>query len=123
MAISSLNNYVFDYGCVIGGAIVSHPLMLVRTLIQVGFEPIRPKVQTSYIGTKLLIFPGLASYARHIVKVDGWRGLFRGVVPSVTYAVLLEISMDLMEQPVTLVWRCRPFLRRSLFDYYWRRSL
>lgn len=90
-----------NYGYLIGGSIVLHPFALVRTLIQVGVEPIRPNVYTSYFGTKSLAYPGLIPYMRYIVKVDGWSGLFRGVVPHVTYAALLQISTDLMRQPVT----------------------
>ena len=97
---NSDNKSLKTYGYLIGGAVVLHPFTLVRTLIQVGVEPIKPKVHTSYFGTKSLAFPGLTSYARHIVKVDGWSGLFRGVVPSVTYAVFLQISVDFMRQPV-----------------------
>ena len=37
---------------------------------------------------------------RHIVRVDGWTGLFRGVVPHATYAALLQFSTDLMRKPV-----------------------
>ena len=89
-----------NYGYLIGGTIILHPFALVRTLIQVGVEPIKPNVHTSYFGTKSLAFPGLVPYMRHIVRVDGWTGLFRGVVPHATYAALLQLSTDLMRQPL-----------------------
>lgn len=89
-----------NYGYVIGGTIVLHPFALVRTLIQVGIEPIKPKVHTSYFGTKSLAYPGLWPYARHIVKVDGWTGLFRGVVPYTTYSLLIQVSTDLLRPSV-----------------------
>ena len=38
-----------NYGYVIGGTIVLHPFALVRTLIQEGVEPIKPKLHTSYL--------------------------------------------------------------------------
>lgn len=89
-----------NYGYLVGGTIALHPFVLVRTLIQVGVEPIKPKVHTSYFGTKSLAFPGLVAYMRHIVKVDGWSGLFRGVVPHTTYSVLIQLSTDLLRPPV-----------------------
>lgn len=88
------------YGYLVGGTVVLHPFALVRTLIQVGVEPIKPTVHTSYFGTKSLAYPGLLPYMRHIVKVDGWSGLFRGVIPHTTYAVLLQVSTDLMRPMV-----------------------
>ena len=91
-----------NYGYLIGGTIVLHPFALVRTLIQVGIEPIKPKVHTSYFGTKSLAYPGLFPYMRHIVKVDGWTGLFRGVVPHATYALLVQFSTDLLRPPVDI---------------------
>ena len=94
---SSLKNY----GYVLGGTIILHPFALVRTLIQVGVEPIEPRVHTSYFGTKSLAFPGLVPYLRHIVKVDGWTGVFRGIVPSATYGMLVQVSTDLMRPQVT----------------------
>ena len=94
------NTSLKNYGYLIGGTIILHPFALVRTLIQVGVEPIKPKVHTSYFGTKSMTFPGLVPYMRHIVRVDGWTGLFRGVVPHATYAALLQLSTDLMRRPV-----------------------
>lgn len=89
-----------NYGYLIGGTIVLHPFALVRTLIQVGIEPIKPTVHTSYFGRKSLAYPGLFPYMKHIVKVDGWTGLFRGVVPHATYALLVQFSTDLLRPPV-----------------------
>ena len=74
--------------------------IFLRTLIQVGVEPIKPKLHMSYFGTKSLAYPGLWPYARHIVKVDGWTGLLRGVVPYTTYSLLVQVSTDLLRPSV-----------------------
>ena len=96
----SLKEYAKNYGYLIGGTIVLHPFALVRTLIQVGVEPVKPRVHTSYFGTKSLAFPGIISYMRHIVRVDGWTGIFRGVVPHTSYGILLQVSHDVLRPPV-----------------------
>lgn len=94
-----------NYGYLVGGTITLYPFTLVRTLIQVGIEPIKPRIHTSYFGTKSLAYPGLVTYARHIVKVDGLSGLLRGVVPYVTYSVLVQASTDVLRLPVDKVVR------------------
>ncbi|XP_062247806.1 mitochondrial carrier homolog 1-like [Platichthys flesus] len=64
-----------------GVTAVTHPLLYVKLLIQVGHEPIPPTVGTTMFGRRVLYLPGFFSYAHHIVKVDGKRGLFRGFSP------------------------------------------
>ncbi|XP_054631684.1 mitochondrial carrier homolog 1-like [Dunckerocampus dactyliophorus] len=64
-----------------GMTAVTHPLLYVKLLIQVGHEPLPPTVGTTMFGRRVLYLPGFFSYAQHIVKVDGKRGLFRGLSP------------------------------------------
>lgn len=64
-----------------GVTTVTHPLLYVKLLIQVGHEPLPPRVGTTLFGRRVLYLPGFFSYARHIVSVDGKMGLFRGLSP------------------------------------------
>ncbi|XP_075882875.1 mitochondrial carrier homolog 1-like isoform X4 [Nelusetta ayraudi] len=64
-----------------GVTTITHPLLYVKLLIQVGHEPLPPRVGTTLFGRRVLYLPGFFSYARHIVSVDGKMGLFRGLSP------------------------------------------
>ncbi|XP_072905166.1 mitochondrial carrier homolog 2 [Hemitrygon akajei] len=64
-----------------GLTVLSHPLMYVKVLIQVGHEPLPPTLGRNIFGRPVLQLPGLFAYAKHIVKIDGKRGLFKGLVP------------------------------------------
>ncbi|XP_061648510.1 mitochondrial carrier homolog 1-like isoform X4 [Phyllopteryx taeniolatus] len=66
-----------------GMTAATHPLLYVKLLIQVGHEPLPPTVGTTMFGRRVLYLPGFFSYAQHIVKVDGKRGLFRGLSPRI----------------------------------------
>uniref|UniRef100_A0A3B3E262 Mitochondrial carrier 1 n=1 Tax=Oryzias melastigma TaxID=30732 RepID=A0A3B3E262_ORYME len=75
---------------VAGVTAAKHPLVYVRLLIQVGHEPLPPTVGTMF-GRRVLYLPGFFSYARHIVSVDGKRGLFRGVSPCVLSSLVSTV--------------------------------
>lgn len=56
------------------------PFRYVQRLIQLGHEPFPPKKRFNFIFRRhLYYYPGVFSYARSIVKVDGWKELYRGV--------------------------------------------
>uniref|UniRef100_A0A8B9G916 Mitochondrial carrier 2 n=1 Tax=Amazona collaria TaxID=241587 RepID=A0A8B9G916_9PSIT len=64
-----------------GLTVLSQPLMYVKVLVQVGYEPLPPTLGRNVFGRQVYQLPGLFSYAKHIVKVDGRAGLFKGLVP------------------------------------------
>ncbi|XP_048401764.1 mitochondrial carrier homolog 2 isoform X1 [Stegostoma tigrinum] len=64
-----------------GLTVFSHPLMYVKLLIQVGHEPIAPVMGRNIFRRPVLQLPGLFTYAKHIVSIDGKRGLFKGLTP------------------------------------------
>ena len=90
----------YSYWHLIGGTVALHPVTLVHTLIQAGVEPVKPQMRRTYTGTKSLSYPGILPYMRHIVIVDGWRGLFRGAVPSVAYELSIAISKGVIAKPI-----------------------
>lgn len=81
-----LDNEGTTTGAIILGALMTtatHPLTCVRVLMQVGHEPIAPTPSRTLFGTKVLRLPSFFQYANHIKKVEGWRGLYRGLLPRV----------------------------------------
>ncbi|KAM3658941.1 mitochondrial carrier homolog 1 isoform X1 [Ammospiza nelsoni] len=75
-----------------GLAAASHPLLYVKLLVQVGHEPLPPTIGRNVLGRKVLYLPGFFTYARHIVEVDGKRGLFRGLTPRLISSTLSTIT-------------------------------
>uniref|UniRef100_A0A8C3L3C2 Mitochondrial carrier 1 n=1 Tax=Chrysolophus pictus TaxID=9089 RepID=A0A8C3L3C2_CHRPC len=66
--------------------------LLTGFVLQVGHEPLPPTVGRNVLGRKVLYLPGFFTYARHIVKVDGKRGLFRGLTPRLISSTLSTIT-------------------------------
>ncbi|XP_035512317.1 mitochondrial carrier homolog 1-like isoform X2 [Morone saxatilis] len=81
-----------------GVTAVAHPLLYVKLLIQVGHEPLPPTVGTTMFGRRVLYLPGFFSYARHIVKVDGKRGLFRGLSPRIMSSAISTVVRSKVKQ-------------------------
>ncbi|XP_078359987.1 mitochondrial carrier homolog 2-like isoform X2 [Oculina patagonica] len=61
----------------------TQPLTCVRLLMQVGHEPIPPTPSRTFLGTKVLRLPSFFQYANHVKKLNGWSGLYRGLLPRV----------------------------------------
>nr|XP_005995491.1 PREDICTED: mitochondrial carrier homolog 1 isoform X3 [Latimeria chalumnae] len=74
-----------------GITVLSHPLQLVKLLVQVGHEPLSPSVGTNIFGRRVLYLPGFFTYAGYIVQVDGKRGLFRGLFPRIISGALSTV--------------------------------
>ncbi|XP_039390891.1 mitochondrial carrier homolog 2 isoform X2 [Mauremys reevesii] len=60
---------------------LSQPLMYVKVLVQVGYEPLPPTLGRNMFGRQVYQLPGLFAYAKHIMKIDGRAGLFKGLTP------------------------------------------
>lgn len=81
-----------------GVTAITHPLLYVKLLIQVGHEPLPPTVGTTMFGRRVLYLPGFFSYAHHIVKVDGKRGLFRGLSPRIVSSAISTVVRSKVKQ-------------------------
>ncbi|KAG3264886.1 MTCH2 [Ictidomys tridecemlineatus] len=68
--------------------ILSQPLIYVKVLVQVGYEPLAPIIGRNILGLQVCQFPGLFCYAQHIASMDGRRGLFTGLTPRLCSGVL-----------------------------------
>ncbi|XP_078110311.1 mitochondrial carrier homolog 1-like isoform X2 [Sander vitreus] len=86
-----------------GVTAITHPLLYVKLLIQVGHEPLPPTVGTTMFGRRVLYLPGFFSYAHHIVKVDGKRGLFRGLSPRIVSSAISTVVRSKVKQDNTRV--------------------
>ncbi|KAK7828900.1 hypothetical protein U0070_002130 [Myodes glareolus] len=71
-----------------GLTILSQPLMYVKVLMQVGYEPLPPTTGRNIFGRQVCQLPGLFCYAQYIASIDGRRGLFTGLMPRLCSGVL-----------------------------------
>ncbi|XP_037680955.1 mitochondrial carrier homolog 1-like [Choloepus didactylus] len=81
---------------------LSHPLLYVKLLIQVGHELMLPTIGTNVLEKKVLYLPSFFTYAKYIVQVDGKIGLFRGLSPwlmSITLSTVTRGSMKKVFPP------------------------
>uniref|UniRef100_A0A670Z0V3 Mitochondrial carrier 1 n=1 Tax=Pseudonaja textilis TaxID=8673 RepID=A0A670Z0V3_PSETE len=85
-----------------GFTVLSHPLLYVKLLVQVGHEPLPPTVGRNLLGRKVLYLPGFFTYARHIVEVDGKMGLFRGLSPRIICSILSTINREQVKKAFPL---------------------
>ncbi|KAE8293062.1 Mitochondrial carrier-like protein 1 Presenilin-associated protein [Larimichthys crocea] len=88
-----------------GVTAATHPLLYVKLLIQVGHEPLPPSVGTTMFGRRVLYLPGFFSYARYIVKVDGKRGLFRGLSPRIVSSAVSTVVRSKVKQQVEFLFK------------------
>ncbi|XP_071227747.1 mitochondrial carrier homolog 1-like isoform X2 [Salvelinus alpinus] len=83
-----------------GVTVITHPLLYVKLLIQIGHEPLIPTVGTTMFGRKVLYLPGFFSYAQHIIRVDGKRGLFRGLSPRIMSSAISTMVRSKVKQAI-----------------------
>ncbi|KFV85243.1 Mitochondrial carrier 2, partial [Struthio camelus australis] len=69
-------------------------------VLKVGYEPLPPTLGRNIFGRQVYQLPGLFAYAKHIVKVDGRAGLFKGLTPrlcsgaigTIVHSKVLQVS-------------------------------
>uniref|UniRef100_A0A674CZ48 Mitochondrial carrier 1 n=1 Tax=Salmo trutta TaxID=8032 RepID=A0A674CZ48_SALTR len=83
-----------------GVTAITHPLLYVKLLIQIGHEPLTPTVGTTMFGRNVLYLPGFFSYAQHIIRVDGKRGLFRGLSPRIMSSAISTMVRSKVKQAI-----------------------
>ncbi|XP_032425714.1 mitochondrial carrier homolog 1 isoform X4 [Xiphophorus hellerii] len=101
---------VVDAAVVLLGATVTtitHPLLYVKLLIQVGHEPLPPAVGSTMFGRPVLYLPGFFSYAQHVLRVDGKLGLFRGLSPRIASSTISTLVRGKIEGTShDMIFRC-----------------
>ncbi|XP_017773643.1 PREDICTED: mitochondrial carrier homolog 2-like [Nicrophorus vespilloides] len=88
------NSYYTTYATRIVLNTASHPIEYAKVLIQIGFEPIAPKPCTTFLGKPALKLPNIFDYIRHIKKVDGFVGLYRGLVPKLCGNIVCAVASE-----------------------------
>ncbi|MFT7814554.1 mitochondrial carrier homolog 2 [Arapaima gigas] len=88
-----------------GLTVLSHPLMYIKVLMQVGHEPLPPTLGRNIFGRQVYQLPGLFAYAKYITKIDGKAGLFKGLAPrlcagsigTIVHSRVLLVAMSSLE--------------------------
>uniref|UniRef100_A0A8D0DHC5 Mitochondrial carrier homolog 2 n=1 Tax=Sander lucioperca TaxID=283035 RepID=A0A8D0DHC5_SANLU len=92
-----------------GLTVLSHPLMYIKVLIQVGHEPLPPSLGRNLFGRQVHQLPGLFAYAKHIIQIDGKAGLFNGLVPrlcagsigTIVHSKVLQVGLNRSQDVIT----------------------
>ncbi|NWV30264.1 MTCH2 protein, partial [Origma solitaria] len=98
-----------------GLTVLSQPLMYVKVLVQVGYEPLPPTLGRNIFGRQVYQLPGLFSYAKHIVKMDGRAGLFKGLAPRLCSSAIGTVVHSKVLQLLTPPWGLCPLSGGRLF--------
>ncbi|KAI8792067.1 mitochondrial carrier 2 [Biomphalaria glabrata] len=89
------------------GAVITallHPFGYAKVLMQVGHEPLPAEISKTFIFRKdVLVYPNIFRYMGHIRKVDGFFGLYRGVVPRVLAGTIGNIVQYNIQDKVKIV--------------------
>ncbi|NXR59212.1 MTCH2 protein, partial [Rhadina sibilatrix] len=81
-----------------GLTVLSQPLMYVKVLVQVGYEPLPPTLGRNIFGRP-----------KHIVKVDGRAGLFKGLAPRLcSSAIGTVVHSKVLQELLLPPWAQRP---------------
>ncbi|XP_076622584.1 mitochondrial carrier homolog 2 [Colletes latitarsis] len=95
---------------------ITYPIEYVKILIQIGHEPISPQPTTTLFGKPALGLPNVFQYVKHIKKVDGLVGCYRGFVPKLCACTVGAITLDKTCSKLTCIYKKRQDKRRSEDD-------
>jgi carrier protein len=74
-------------------AIISSPMSVIRTLIQLGHEPIAPKPHVNFIGQNGFLRPGMIKYGKELVSTHGYKALFIGIEARLIEAYVSDLML------------------------------
>lgn len=108
-----------------GTVVAGHPFEYAKFLIQMGYEPFEP-TQGKFFGKPSLRLPNIFQYLKYIRSVDGFFGMYRGLVPrltqhivstSVYHAVALHTpEQSVLEEPGFGMENVKSFCKRTGWD-------
>ncbi|XP_055322263.1 mitochondrial carrier homolog 2 [Sitodiplosis mosellana] len=81
-------NRLIKFGMRMGVSAALHPFEYAKVLIQIGYEPIAPQPGKTFLGRPAMILPNIFQYVKHIKKVDGLAGCYRGLTPKLVGSVI-----------------------------------
>uniref|UniRef100_A0A3B3WFA7 Mitochondrial carrier homolog 2 n=1 Tax=Poecilia mexicana TaxID=48701 RepID=A0A3B3WFA7_9TELE len=99
-----------------GLTVLSHPVMYIKVLIQVGHEPLPPTLGRNLFGRQVQQLPGLFAYAKHIIKIDGKAGLYNGLGPRLCAGAIGTVVHSTVRQvgcTVKLILSTKEMIARS----------
>jgi carrier protein len=77
-----------------------YPIQVVRTLIQVGHEPLEPRVFKTFLwNTQYIAYPGFVPYVKHIYRTHGLLGLYSGSQHFVGSQISFLIASEILKEP------------------------
>lgn len=77
----------------------THPITYVKTLIQLGHEPMDPYLARNWaFWSEGFYRPGFLRYSLHIKSMDGFFGLFRGLTPRLGSCLTYNITSRILEE-------------------------
>eukprot|EP01136_Pigoraptor_vietnamica_P017661 Opistho-1_new@63147 len=76
------------------------PFMVSRELMQIGYEPVKPRKATDIFGKTVYRLPSGVGYARHIHGKVGWRGLFRGFATRALEGLVNTLVRNLVKRAI-----------------------
>lgn len=88
------NSYWSNYASRIILNTASHPIEYAKVLIQLGYEPIPPRPCTTFFGKPALKLPNIFDYVKHIKTVDGFAGMYRGLVPKLCGSLVCAVTTE-----------------------------
>lgn len=81
-------NRLIKLGMRMGVSAALHPFEYAKVLIQIGYEPIAPQPGRTFLGRPALVLPNIFQYVKHIKKVDGLSGCYRGLTPKLIGSIV-----------------------------------
>lgn len=80
---------------------VFYPTQIVRTLIQIGYEPLPPReIYSRLWRSTRLVYPSFFTYMKHLYRENGLSGLYRGSFQYVTSHVVYLVVSETLKEPV-----------------------
>jgi len=87
-------NKLIKLGLRLGVSSVLHPFEYAKILIQIGYEPVPPRLGKTFFGKPTLVLPNIFQYVKHIKSVDGLTGCYRGLTPKLIGSVAAVIGSE-----------------------------
>ena len=77
-----------------------YPIQVVRTLIQVGHEPLAPREFKSFLwNSRYIGYPGFFSYVKYIYRAHGLTGLYSGSQHFVGSQITFVLATEILKEP------------------------
>jgi len=86
----------------LAASVALHPLQYSKTLMQLGYEPIPPRLGRSFFGKPVLVLPNIFQYASHIRRVDGVIGCYRGLTPKIIGTIVSLFASEKFAEKLNL---------------------